>query len=341
MLMKTNFIFAVAILFNLGVVFEGRAQFQHDVKSKRTPWSYEPAKETPDGFAFAIISDLNSGERAGVFEVATEQINLLKPEFVLSIGDLIDGGTEDTVQLKKQFDSFDQRASKMGAPFFHVGGNHDLTNLTMRKYWEGRYGRRYYHFVYKNVLFLMVDSEDYGEKRMQEIYVARKRAIELLDSGKNEQANKSIYFQMPERVTGEISENQSDYFEKAIKQNSNVRWTFILMHKPVWKKEGVGSLSRIEKALEKRNFTVINGHLHEYSYAQKANHDYIILGTTGGGQKPESKNAFDHIMWVTLTKSGPSIANLKLEGILDKEGKIPLNGEKYCYQASQCGEQKK
>ena len=186
----------------------------------------------------------------------------------------------------------------------------------------------------------MVDSEDYGEKRMQEIYVARKRALELLDSGKNEQANKSVYFQMPERMTGEISDKQSEYFEKAIKENPNVRWTFILMHKPVWKKEGNRSLSRIENALGARNFSVINGHLHEYSYTQKANRDYMMLGTTGGGQNPERKNAFDHLMWVTITNNGPSIANLRLEGILDKEGKIPLNGEKYCYQASQCGEKR-
>jgi len=339
--MKINFILAIAVSTSLCLNLETRAQFKHDVKTKTTPWTSEPTKSATDQFAFAIISDLNSGERAGVFEVAVEQINLLKPQFVLSIGDLIEGGTEDTLQLKKEYDSFDQRAKKMGAPFFHVGGNHDLTNLTMRNYWEKRYGRRYYHFVYNNILFLMVDSEDYGEKRFQEIFVARKRALELLDSGKNEQANKSVYFQMPERMTGEISDKQSEYFEKAIKQNPNVRWTFILMHKPVWKKEGAGSLSRIEKALEARNFTVINGHLHEYSYTQKNNRDYIMLGTTGGGQKPDSKNAFDHLMWVTITNDGPSVANLKLGGILDKTGKIPLDGEKYCYQASQCAEQKK
>jgi hypothetical protein len=67
--------------------------FKHDIKSKQTPWSYEPKTNTANQFAFAIISDLNSGERQGVFEVAAEQINLLKPQFVLSIGDLIEGGT--------------------------------------------------------------------------------------------------------------------------------------------------------------------------------------------------------------------------------------------------------
>jgi hypothetical protein len=211
----------------------------------------------------------------------------------------------------------------------------------MRKYWQKRYGSTYYHFIYNDVLFLIIDSEDYNEKRMQEIYVARKRALELLDSGKTELANKSAYFQMQERMSGEISDKQSQYFEKVISNNPKVKWTFLFMQKPVWKREVTGNLSRIEKALEGRNFTVINGHLHEYSYTQKNNRDYIMLGTTGGGQNAESKNAFDHIMWVTFTDAGPSIANLKLEGILDKKGTIPLDGEKYCYQASKCADPKK
>lgn len=334
--MKLKFLFGLIMLWSPACCCQTQNVFKHDVKSKSKPWTFEPKVKAADQFAFAIIGDLNSGERAGVFEVAAEQINLLKPELVLSIGDLIEGGTEDTVVLKKEFDSFDQRVAKTGAPFFHVGGNHDLTNATMQKFWEERYGRKYYHFIYKNVLFLMLNSEDYNEKRMEEIFVARKRAIELLDSGKTELANKSAYFQMPERMTGEISDRQSDYFEKVIKQNPTVKWTFILMHKPVWKREAAGNLSRIEKALTGRNYSVINGHLHEYSYSQKENHDYIMIATTGGGQKAESKNAFDHIMWVTMTEKGPSIANLRLDGILDKEAKIPLNGEKYCFQASKC-----
>src|SRR5690349_4251933 len=102
--------------------------FKHNLNSTSKPWTAEPKLRDPQDFTFAIIGDLNSGEREGVFEVAVEQMKLLRPDFILSIGDLIEGGTEDTLQLKKEFDHFDERVIKAGAPFFHTGGNHDLTN---------------------------------------------------------------------------------------------------------------------------------------------------------------------------------------------------------------------
>lgn len=338
--MKTSYRQCIWLIFVCSLLACSPKTFRHDMSNTRTPWSYEPKTQPGDRFSFAVIGDLNSGERAGVLEVAVEQINLLRPEFILSIGDLVEGGTEDTVQLKKEYDHFDERMSKAQAPIFHLGGNHDLTNPVMRKFWEKRYGKRYYHFIFKNVLFLVLDSEDYPEERMWKIYRERKRAIQLLDSGKIELAQLTEYYRMPERVTGEISEAQSAYFERVIVAHPEVRWTFVLMHKPVWQRTGKGSMERIEAALGNRKFTVLNGHQHKYSYTERNQHDYMMMGTTGGGQDPTSDRAFDHILFATITDQEPAIANLKLGGILNKQGLVPLDGEKFCFQASECGQKK-
>lgn len=282
------------------------------------------------------MSDLYSGEREGVFEVAVAQLNLLSPEFVLSVGDLVDGGTEDTIQLKKEYDRFDGMMSKLRSPFFHVGGNHDLTNLVMREFWEKRYGKRYYHFVYDDVLFLMMDSEDYNPERMQQIYEARAKAIEVLDGPNPELARDMEYFKMPERVSGMVGEAQSAYFEKVIQDHPDVRWTFVLMHKPVWQREAENNLSRIENALSGKNYTVVNGHFHSYSHTTRNDRDYMILGTTSGGQNPQDPMAFDHITYITMDGEGPSFISLRLDGMLDKTGHIPLNGDSLCYQAARC-----
>lgn len=308
--------------------------FTHPFSGDTNPWSeYEFADE--ENFTFAVISDLNGGERERIFSVAAEQLKLLRPEFVMSVGDLIDGGTEDKDQLQKEFDSFDERASRIGLPLFRVGGNHDLTNKVMREFWEERYGARYYHFRYKDVLFLVLDSEDYDDIRMQEIYLARAEAIKVLDSDSAEKAVTMEYFKMPERRTGEIRPDQSAYFEKVLEENKDVRWTFLFMHKPVWmREEKEGSLERIETALGERPYTVINGHFHNYSHQIRNDRDYIILGTTGGSQNPESDMAFDHITLVTMTNESPSIANIRLDGILDKTGHIPAGGDTLNFQVS-------
>ena len=42
-----------------------------------------------------------------IFNIAMAQLNLLRPELILSVGDLIDGGTEDREQLIKEWEHFD------------------------------------------------------------------------------------------------------------------------------------------------------------------------------------------------------------------------------------------
>ena len=310
--------------------------FKHEIETQAKPWTHTPSPGGGDQFTFAIIGDLNSGQRAGVFEIAAQQLSLLKPKFILSIGDLVEGGTQDSAEWATFYDEFDTRMARAGAPFFHVGGNHDLTSPRTRSLWEQRYGRTYYHFIYENILFLVIDSEDYNEKRFTEIFHARNRALALLDSGKIAQAMRMEYFSMPERVTGEVSDAERAYLEKVITENADVRWAFLFMHKSVWQREGRGNLERIEAALRDRNYTLFNGHFHNYAYTERNGKDYIMMATTGGGQDKSSRNAFDHITLVTMAEGQPSILNIRLDGMLDKTGQIPMGGDTVCFQASAC-----
>ena len=325
-----------ALLLLMGCSGTVPTAFQHNLNERPTPWTHNRFDNAEDKFTFAIFSDLNGGEREKVFEVAVAQLSLLRPELILSVGDLIDGGTENRETLRQEWESFDVRASRAVAPVFKVGGNHDLTNLTMRDVWMERYGARYYHFIYKNVLFLALDSEDYFDDRMLEIYEARAEYIELRDSMEPEQVKEMKYMKMPERTTGEMGKEQSDYFLKVIAEHPNVDWTFLFMHKPVWLKENDPEFAAIESALSNRPYTLFNGHFHSYSHTIKNGRDYIMLGTTGGSQNANNEMSFDHVMMVTMTKDGPTIGNLRLDGILDKTGHIPADGDSLCFQASKC-----
>ncbi|MEZ5894257.1 MAG: metallophosphoesterase [Parvularculaceae bacterium] len=316
------------------------SSFTHEVAGEQKPWLSERFDAAPDKFTFAIISDLNGGERAGVFSLAVDQINLLRPEFVVSVGDLIDGPSEDAASLQQEWDSFDERAAKLRAPFFHVGGNHDLTGEALREFWAARYGPLYYSFVYKNALFLVLDTEDNTPERMKEIFEARNAAIKVLDGPNPEAARDMEYFKMPERISGAVGAEQAAYFEKAIADHPDVRWIFLFMHKPVWQREDDNPFKRIEAALKDRPYSLFNGHFHSYSHTEKNGRDYIILGTTGGGQDAADEHSFDHITLVTMDEGGPSIATLRMDGVLDKSGALPPEAASMCFQASRCAAQK-
>jgi predicted MPP superfamily phosphohydrolase len=314
------------------------AYFIHSAKEgEPTPWTHDRFDDDEDKFMFALISDLTGGEREHIYNIALQQVNLFRPEFILSVGDLIDGGTEDTDKLDNQWNSFNKRTEAAKSPFFRVGGNHDLSNMVMREYWIDAYGQRYYYFVYKDVLFMVLDSEDYAPELMHEIYIARAEAIKVLDGPNPAKAVETKYFNMQERRTGQIGDEQADYFLEILKKHEEVKWTFLLVHKPVWLNEADTTFAKIENVLSERPSTVISGHFHIYNYDQRNNKDYIMLGTTGGAQNDKNDMAFDHISLVTMTSEGPSIANIRMDGILDKSGHIPLGGDTLCYQASKCG----
>lgn len=257
-----------------------KKDFKSDVDTKLKPWTNLDFYNEPSNFQFAIVSDRNGGMRRGIFEKGVEKINLLMPEFVMCVGDLIDGYTTDTALISQQWDEFNQIISGLKMPFFYLPGNHDITNEVMQKEWEKRYGKRYYSFTYKNVLFMVLDSND--DKEFS------------------------------------ISREQTDYVKKTLNENSKVKWTYLFMHHPIWNYKTDGRFQEIQAELQNRKHTVIAGHEHRYLHEEINSANYYILATTGGGSAlmGEPFGQFDHISWITMSDNGPVMANLKLDGIL-------------------------
>jgi len=298
------------------------AIFVHDIENGPTPWTSDVFEETESDFTFALISDLNGGERKGVYSRAVTQLNRLDPTFVLSVGDLIDGGTSDTMQLAKEWNSFDERTSKLNMPFFYLGGNHDLTHPAMRDFWKNRYGPRYYHFSYRDVLFLMMDSEDFEEARMMEIFQARDSALRIIRGEIEGVYEESEYYHMPERRVGAMGADQLEYFRGVLEEFPEVKWTFVLMHKPLWMREDEKGLGPMETLLADRPYSVINGHLHTLSHRKRLGRDYLILGTTGGSQQAQDSMSLDHVTLIRMLVK-PEITHVRMDGILNMSGAIP------------------
>src|SRR5262249_10538977 len=89
---------------------------------ERNPVSHLRLNNDPNDFQFAIVSDRTSGHRAKIFSQAVERLNLLQPEFVLSIGDLIEGGNKDAKKLEAEWREFNGYVERLQMPFFYVPG---------------------------------------------------------------------------------------------------------------------------------------------------------------------------------------------------------------------------
>ena len=311
-------------------------EFRHSLAGQAAPWAHEQFDADPGKFTFAIFSDLTGGERPGVYDVAVAQLNLLRPEFIMSVGDLIEGDSGDPAGIHAEWDRFDKRAGHARAPVFYAGGNHDLTGEMLRDVWGERYGPPYYHFVYKDVLFLVLDTEDNTPERMAWLKQVRDDALEFVAAEDWDAWAKSEYANAPERAYGNITAAQADYFVDAVAANPGVRWVFLFMHKPVWQRDGEAEFARIENALAGQPYTVFRGHQHAYIYEQRLGRDYIGLGPTGGAWNAVAGRSMDQVVLVTVDDDGVDIANLLLPGILDKTGHIPADGDELCYESTDC-----
>jgi len=318
----------------LGLVLATSCQtepFQSQVDYEVKPWNHRQFDTQPDKFTFAVFSDLTGRERDGIYEVAIMQLNLLRPELIVNVGDLVEGNSDDPAEWNRQWDWFDKRASGARAPVFYTGGNHDLTGELAQRIWKERLGPDYYHFLYKNVLFLILNTEDHTPERMTEIQQIRNQALETMEKEGREAFDQTAYASLPERKAGNIEKEQSEYFTEVIGSNPNVRWTFVLIHKPAWEREEEQNFAAIESALENQPYTVFYGHTHTYKYEQRHGRDYINLGTTGGGF-PQNIPSSDRLMMVTVDDQGIDMANLLMSGILDKTGHIPLGGDSLVFE---------
>ena len=81
-----------------------------------------------------------------------------------------------------------------------------------------------------------------------------------------------------------------------------------------------------------RGYTMMAGHIHNYTYESINGADYISMGTNGGILGDElMPGDMDHITWITMTDDGPVFANLVATGILAKdEIPVSLPGAEFC-----------
>jgi hypothetical protein len=252
------------------------------------PWSDKPILDDPGRFSIAIMTDNTGGHRPGIWMKAVRRLNLLRPTFVMSVGDLIEGYAEDRDVIETQWDEFLGFIDEMEMRFFFVAGNHDLKNPLMHTIWREHFGVEWYSFEYKGVHFVCLCSEDPGTK---------------------------------------LGEEQLAWIRDDLDQHKDARWTLVFLHKPLWlvAEQAIAAgmpdptnWKQVETMLGTRRHTVFSGHVHHYVQYDRNGMKYYHLATTGGGSplRGVPYGEFDHVTWLTMESDGPHVTHLLLDGIV-------------------------
>ena len=279
---------------------EDDPDFSHSVTSEKKPWTDKDFKNNPDHFQFAILTDRTGGVRPGVFPEAVRKLNEFQPEFVITVGDLI-AGRSTKEELREEWKEFNAFLEPFEMPFFYLPGNHDMKDPTGTEVWDELFGVRHYSFVYKDVLFLCLNSQD-GENWRPPL----------------------------------IGKPQIEWAKAELEKHPDVRWTMVFIHQPVWLMEegivihrnGKETINQsntgwpeVEAALAGRKHTVFAGHVHHYVRYHRNDTNYYTLGTTGGGSRLRGVafGEFDHATWVTMTDDGPRLMNIAIDGMMTED----------------------
>lgn len=253
------------------------------------PWTDKPVIDDPDRFQIAIMTDHTGGHRPGIWMDAVTKLNMLRPSFVMSVGDLVEGFTEDRDEALRQWREFEGFVDRLEMRFFFVAGNHDLSNDLLDGLWREKFGPTWYSFDYKRVHFLCLCSED---------PVLR------------------------------IGEEQLAFIRADLAAHADARHTLVFLHRPLWTtaerdlaegRDDSTNWKGVEALLADRPHTVFAGHIHHYvQYRRNGGRQYYALATTGGGSQLRGKpyGEFDHVTWLTMEHDGPQLVNLTLDGIL-------------------------
>jgi len=136
-------------------------------------------KEKPEKFSFAFITDIHLQPENNAVEgflKAVDTLNDLKPDFVITGGDLImDALAQRYSRADSLYTLYIETVKALKMPVYNAMGNHEIYGIYSRsgadpehpdygeKMFENRIGKSYYSFEHKGWKFMILNSiEDTG-----------------------------------------------------------------------------------------------------------------------------------------------------------------------------------
>jgi predicted phosphodiesterase len=297
----------------------GKHSHDHDsapeVMTTRADAKVIPAAVADDAFQFVVYGDRTGGVPEGlkVLEQAVADTNLLDPDLVMTVGDLIQGYNE-TDEWLEQAKEYKAIMNRLRMRWFPVAGNHDI-------YWRGEtpappghhesnyethFGPLWYSFRHKNAGFIVLFSDE-GDRQ------TNKKAFNV-------------------GALQQMSDEQLAFLDKALADLKDQDHVFVFLHHPRWIGGGYtgSNWDEVHKRLKNAGnvSAVFAGHIHRMRYdGAKDGIEYFALATTGGhipGDTPiPGAGHLHHFNVVTVREDRVTVAALPVGAVFDPKQFTP------------------
>ncbi len=230
---------------------------------------------------FAIASDRTGGHVDHIYDQIITEIERMRPDFVMTVGDQIEGYSDDTTTLYKQWHEYDSIVTQLTMPLYLTPGNHDILSDIAEKVFRKFHGDPHYSFDFRGLRFI------------------------VLDVGRWESS-------------AEIPSEQINWLINDLQNNQNAVYTFVFMHKPFWyETTAVGKPDTLHSLFVSYGVdAVFTGHFHEYFSGTYDGIMYTSLGSSGAGTEASPDGLLYQFGWVTVDGDGIHIAPIKKDAVL-------------------------
>jgi hypothetical protein len=220
---------------------------------------------------FVVLGDRTSNSIEGVFSDIIDEVSLLHPDFVISVGNLIEGRSNDSAMIIQQWADVLNIIEVLPCDFYFVPGSNDVYNEVSRTIYENVTGvEGCYSFDRGNSHFIVLDNSTIG------------------------------WAPLPD-----ADPEQFAWLLQDLEDHRDASHIFVFLHVPAYLNALTADTpSPLMEAFRiYRVRAVFSGSLHSYMYLNEDGTDYIVMGSSGAETEDldPAKGNFYHYLFVTLT----------------------------------------
>lgn len=240
--------------------------------------------EPKNDFRFSILGDRTGGAQPQIYGRVWREVDMLHPDFVINVGDTIQGGKDATAPTEwQELRPLWQRYNHY--PLYFTPGNHDVFSDTSRALYEKETGRpSFYSFNYQDAHFTVLDNSR----------------------------------------TSDLSADQIEFLEKDLAAHKDRNPKFVFFHKPYWialLKLGSGEFPLHQVAKKYGVQHIISGHGHQFVRMVRDGIAYMEVGSSGGTMQRAleqghgfKEGRFYHHVWGRVKGSKVELTIKELDG---------------------------